>query len=706
MSDHTYDTLTPEETEEHLSQFIIDSWSYSKVTTFARHEAAFELQHIYKVYSRSSSTTIAGNAYHAAHHYYWVSKSTGIQVDLIELQKAAYEYIDSVGADKWKLQKTTPTMEAAIQDATKKVTTLLSNFYTERALYEEEIAEVLAVEVYGDEWVTVNGVDIPLPLHFMIDFVVRLKNGRVVIVDHKSKSSYTPEEEAAMVIGKQAITYVIGWEKKTEITVDEVWFVENKISQNKDRSPQLVKIVVEITPDTRKLYESLLYTPLKRMIAAVNDPDYEYMINDADNNVDLAEIYEMWARMMLSELTIDDLRVDPNKKEMIAKRIKKIKDSGRDMIPASVVRKFKENADKFIQYDMSDKDMTPQEKIEHVLRSFRVIARVAHSFEGYSSDTFLLEVSAGIKVASIYQYRLDIANALNVPDVRIGQQMKVHDGRAYLSIEIVKTRTKNLDYNKEDLVGYKIPVGKDNYGNTVIWNMDNQSTPHMLVCGGTGSGKSVFLTSTMAYALEAGVEELYIMDPKREFDHMHDQNRIFVYNEILEIEEQMSLLVKEMEELVRTKRKKRIMIVFDEFADAIENARKGPELDIKEMVQVGEYAPKKGLFGLPMPAEPKMKLQKTGQHKSLEENMLILLQKGRSLGFRIICAMQRGSTKVIRGDAKVNMPVQVCFKVSKAVDSKVVLDEQGAENLAGYGDGLIRSPEYNDTVRFQAYYKG
>jgi len=92
--------------------------------------------------------------------------------------------------------------------------------------------------------------------------------------------------------------------------------------------------------------------------------------------------------------------------------------------------------------------------------------------------------------------------------------------------------------------------------------------------------------------------------------------------------------------------------------------------------------------------------------KSLEENLRLLLQKGRSIGYRIVAATQRASVKVITGDAKVNFPVQICFRVPKEVDSKVVIDEPGAESLSGKGDGLIKSPEYQSVVRFQAFYKG
>jgi len=704
MMESIYKSYTPEQLDELFSNFLVDSWSYSKVTSFARNEKAFEMQHIFGLYSRSSATTMAGNAYHHALDYYFSQKKEGKTIDIVELEASAFAYLDDIEANRWKLQKTTPTVEACQKKATDIVSALLRNFVAEKGIYEDEIEEILHVEVRLEEFLTVNGVDIPIPCHLKIDLIVRTKEGKIAVIDHKSKSAYTPEDEISLSTGVQGITYVLGYEANTGGQVHEVWFVENKYSQNKDKSPQLQKFVITIDENTRKLYEALLYEPLKRMVEAVSNPDYVYLINDSDNFIDKAELYDFWVRTMICE--IDDFNVDESKKPIVAKRLAKIRNASVDMVPPAVLKRFKDNADKFITYDLSDKNMTPSEKIEHVLRSFGIMARVAYTFEGYSSNTFLLEVSAGVKVASIFRYQLDIANALNVRTVRFSSQMVIHEGRSYVSVEFEKARETKLEYNISDLQGFKIPIGKDNFNNTVIWDLENQSTPHMLVCGGTGSGKSVFLNSTISYALEAGVEEVYIMDPKYEFKSLHDQSRVFVYNDIIEIEEQMALLVKEMGELVRSGRRKWIMVVFDEFADAIENSRKGPQLDIKEMVQVGNYAPKKDpLFGFMTPGAPKMKMQTVGTLKSLEENMRILLQKGRSSGFRIIAAMQRASVKVITGDAKVNMPVQVCFRVNKDIDSKVVLDEAGAEGLAGAGDGLIKSPQYNDIVRFQAYYK-
>jgi DNA segregation ATPase FtsK/SpoIIIE-like protein len=135
--------------------------------------------------------------------------------------------------------------------------------------------------------------------------------------------------------------------------------------------------------------------------------------------------------------------------------------------------------------------------------------------------------------------------------------------------------------------------------------------------------------------------------------------------------------------------------VFDEFADAVANSRKGEKLKNYVNEVVGAYSDGR--------AKTKRVVKSTD--KSLEENLRILLQKGRSSGFRIIAATQRASTKVITGDAKVNFPVQVCFRVPKDIDSMVVIDEPGAEALNGRGDALIKSPEYINVVRFQGFYK-
>lgn len=698
-----FKSYSEEQLKHHYDQFLINSWSYSKTSAFSRNQKSFEMQYIYGYRSKSAPTTVAGNAYHAALEMYFKAIKDKTELPgLVELTVIANNYIDEFDTQLWKLQKTSPTIAECVEKASKTATALIENFFKEISIYTEEVAEVLDVEVYGSEFVTVNGVDIPLPLNYRMDEVVRLINGKVIGIDHKSKGQFTGEADIALAVGKQAITYAIGYEASTGIKIDEVWFMENKYSQNRDKSPQIAKYVIDIcNVDIRRYYEAMLYEPLRALIQAVNDPDYVYVMNDSDNLSDLAELYQFWNKTLIND--VEDFNIDPSKKTLIEKRLKKIKDSGVKSINPNIIREFQKNASQFIQYDYQNSNMTKEEKIEHALRTFGIIIEVGHVFDGYSSDTYLISVNAGTKISNIQNKKLEIANALDVTGVRISDTLRVYEGKSYVALEVSKKREKDLIFNKKYLVDMKIPIGKDNLDNVITWDLNNHSTPHMLVCGSTGSGKSVELRSIIEFAKLAGVINIIILDPKFEFCRMGIKGKgVTILSEIEDIEIALEELVKEMNERVKENREEKTLIIFDEFADAQAQGRKGKDLDIMEMVQVGQVKVK-GLIGESL--QPKMALKKTGSKNTLEENLRILLQKGRSVGFRIVAATQRASAKIITGDAKANFPCQMCFRVPKEIDSRVVLDEAGAESLAGYGDGLFRSPEYPETVRFQAFYK-
>lgn len=665
-----YESYTPDRLEEHFANYLTDSWSYSKVSCFARNEKSFEKQYIYLEPDRRSSSSVAGNAYHAAMEEFFstMQRTCNSRIpDVVSLEQRAFEYInDKVYPNEWKLQKTTPTVEDCIADASRKAVSLIRNFYGERDLYLADIGKIIAIEARYEEWLTVNGVDIPLPCHAVIDLVLSLEDGRTAIVDHKGKGAYSDEKEVSLVHGKQAITYVLAFEKATGIHVDEVWFIENKYTANRDGSPQLRKHVIVMDPDSRRLYESMLYEPLRRMVEAVSNPDYIYMVNDSDNLSDKAELYAFWAKTMIAE--VDDFNIPDDKRDLIRMRQRKIKDASLAMISPRVITDFRREAASFITYDLSFSNMTRAEKIHHILMTFGMNTQVTE-ITGFSSDTYLLEVSAGVKIGNIYKYRKDIANALNVPNVRIPENLAIYDGRSYVAVEAGKKRTETLLWDAKYLEGRRLPVGMDNFREVIYWDLDNHSTPHLLVCGSTGSGKSVELRSLIEYARLAGVGDITVFDPKYEFQGLAADG-IRVYGETGDMYRVMGEMVADMQGRTRTNDRHLTMLVIDEFADIMDST----------------------------PAD------KGGM--SMEQLLKMLAQKGRSLGFRIIAATQRASTKVITGDTKVNFPVQICFRMPKAVDSQVVIDEEGAESLQGQGDGLIRSPEYMDSVvRFQGFYK-
>ena len=110
-----YSLLRGDELEDHFSNFLIDSWSYSGVATFARNEKEFERRYIYREPSRRSATTVAGTAYHAALQLYFETlRDTGAEANIAEMQEAAFKSIDEMKANDWKLGKKTPTVEKCI----------------------------------------------------------------------------------------------------------------------------------------------------------------------------------------------------------------------------------------------------------------------------------------------------------------------------------------------------------------------------------------------------------------------------------------------------------------------------------------------------------------------------------------------------------------------------------------------------------------
>ncbi len=686
-----YSLLSGDALEEHLSNFLVNTWSYSCVATFARNEKEFERRYIYREPSRRSATTIAGTAYHAGLQLFFENlRDNGEETPLSDLQEAAFMKIDEVRANDWKLGKKTPTVEKCVESATRTANALLSNFYKEKDVYLSELSRVAEVELRMETWLVVSGVDIPLPCRCQIDLVIETSDGRRVIVDHKSKTAYTDASELGFTGAKQAIIYALNWEAHhPDCPVDEVWYVENKYSANKDGGPQLRKMSVRLDADTRRLYEAILYEPLRRMMQAASDPDYLYTINDADPLADRAELYDFWARTLIAD--IDDFNIPESKKALISRRQRKLRDVSAASVSPKVITSFRRQAATFISYELRD-DMTPQEKIEHTLRSFGIMARVAHVLGSFSSVSYLLETGAGVKISNIASHALDIANAIDVPSVRVLPTLTMHEGHSYLCVEAPHRSGDTLLWDAGYLEGSRIPIGLDNFGRPVVWDIGNHSTPHMLICGATGSGKSVCIRSTIEYARLAGVDRIIVLDPKYEF--VGNLPGCEVISDITDIEKRMKELVDEMQGRAKNGECGKTLVVFDEFADAVSSARSGKQLDIRERVETG--VDRHGM--------PKYELKVTGREKSLEENLKMLLQKGRSLGYRIIAATQRASTKVITGDAKVNFPVQVCFRVPKAVDSKVVIDEEGAETLAGRGDGLMKSPEYFGTVRFQGFF--
>mgnify|MGYP001128792836 CR=1 FL=1 len=200
-----YKSYNNDKLEELSSRFIITGLSYSKLSAFARNQKAFEMNYVYGIRSRKAATAIAGTAYHAALRIYFYKRKEGELVELPYLEQIAFEEIDETLPNEWKLQKTLPTVEDCIKKANATVTSLLRNFFKEIFVYDEELDEIIGVEFFCNEWLTVNDMDVPLPFSLVVDLIIRTKDGRHIIIDHKSKASHSDDDGIALTIREQAI---------------------------------------------------------------------------------------------------------------------------------------------------------------------------------------------------------------------------------------------------------------------------------------------------------------------------------------------------------------------------------------------------------------------------------------------------------------------------------------------------------------------
>lgn len=673
-----YKQLSSEELAEHLDSFLIDHWSVSSVAEFIRNEKSFERKYIYKDYdSAQSKSAIIGNVYHQSlMRVFEVYKASGELMTYDAALAIAYEFLDKVGANEYKIEKG-KTIEQLKDYVLKAINTLITSLLAEFAVYANEIQEILFIEQSFKEFISINGIDIPLPLKARPDIVFINKEGDLCILDHKAKYSYTNQEDAVFKYSNQAIGYALAANEairkcknilqkypKVKNGVKKFYFYENKFTTNRDGSSQIKQIPLDVEA-SKQLFEQILFEGVHRVVEAVQNPDYIYTMNPQDYFSSGEDMMNFWVKTHVEGLE-GFPNLEPHQIKILKRRKSAIRSAAISSIPKSVIKSFTGNKN-FVSLTPEDMEqLTNPERIEHRLKTFSYPVKVDHLIEGYSCDAYLLQVGAGQKIGRIYNYRLDIANVLGVRDVRIPSELVEYQNQAYVCIEVNRKEQKPLLLEKTDSAdGNKLPIGRDNFGQNYYWDLDRGATPHMMIAGASGSGKSVMIGTILDEAKRKGIK-VTILDPKYEFTHLTKTYK--VYNEPSAIEEFMAAKVQEMDQIFKKSgakgaQKNKELIIFDEASDCL--SRK-------------EYG-------------------------TLEQSTLLLAQKARSAGIHLLLAAQRFSVKVLTGDAKANFPIRLCLTVASGVDSKVMIGDEGAEKLNGQGDALLVSPEHGQPVRIQCF---
>ena len=326
--------------------------------------------------------------------------------------------------------------------------------------------------------------------------------------------------------------------------------------------------------------------------------------------------------------------------------------------------------------DMRDREVVAGALLE-ALRHFGVEAKLLGVVSGPHVSRYELQLAPGTKVSKVAQLRDDLAYALASTDIRI---LAPIPGKKAVGVEVPNQRRRLVrlgdiyDGRPKGSSPLAVWLGKDVSGHAV-WT-DLALMPHALVAGTTGSGKSGSINAMLcAILLHASPNEvrLVLVDPKRvELNHYERLPHLLtpvvtnprmaanvLANLIGEMESRYGVMgetrTRNLVELNKVRRRAgesplpHILCVIDELADLMMVA----------------------------PAE-------------VEDSIIRLAQKSRAVGIHLVLATQRPSTDVITGTIKVNIPARIAFSVASQVDSRVILDQGGAETLLGQGDMLFR----------------
>lgn len=329
------------------------------------------------------------------------------------------------------------------------------------------------------------------------------------------------------------------------------------------------------------------------------------------------------------------------------------------------------------------------------LQSFGVDARVIHTVRGPTVTRYELQPARGVKVNRFTALTNDIALALAATAVRIEAPIP---GKAAIGIEIPNRSTDLVvlrdilqapSFSKSN--GLTLGLGLDLTGQAAV--TDLQKMPHLLVAGTTGSGKSVCINTlilSLLYRFTPRQLQMLMIDPKQVELSIYEglphlvgfsnqkpgqivvdpKKAALTLNQVVELMEQRyatfaSMRVRNLAEYnaKATDPLPWVVVIIDELADLMMVAS-----------------------------------------KSVETSICRLAQKARAAGIHVVVATQRPSTDVITGLIKVNIPSRIAFAVTSQVDSRVILDTGGAEQLLGKGDMLFLPVEASDPRRLQGAY--
>ena len=331
-------------------------------------------------------------------------------------------------------------------------------------------------------------------------------------------------------------------------------------------------------------------------------------------------------------------------------------------------------------------------KLEETLRNFHVDARVLQVTQGPTVTRYEIQPAVGVKVSSIVRLADDIALNLEAKSIRIEAPIP---GKAAVGIEVenesvTMVRLREIidsDAFKRSKSKITFAVGKDISGDAIV--ADLKAMPHLLIAGSTGSGKSVCINSIItSFIYKANPDEvkLILIDPK--------VVELGNYNGI------PHLMIP-----VVTDPSKAAAALNWAVAEMTDRYKKFAEEGVRDLESYNEFVIANDEKDRVMPQVviiiDELADLMMAAPSQIEESICRLAQMARAAGMHLIVATQRPSVDVITGVIKANIPSRIAFAVSSQVDSRTILDMQGAEKLVGKGDMLFNPMGMGKPIRVQ-----